>query len=343
MLITRIGYDGHFRLSQREYMPTELVAGTTHQAVDIHGDGHLYPVTKTTWAICPDLLGACTDSLDYEVRSTYDRLGRAIHQAQTTLNGDWSVNRVEYNDHGQLGRVYLPVLRNDATLYTPGDIYLDYTYDRLSRLVEVRDTCGNHTRTAYVGQRIDQTDAVGNTTTYHYNTLGQLVRVKDAAAKEWTYGYGPFGLLERLEDPLGNAFVIHHDRWGRIKGKEDPSATGFYNYNHNGFDQLTMVEDPQFVRTSFEYDRLGRLTIRRDPGAVLKYQYDDTVRRARGKLWSVKTPSNEKRYTYNTQGLLAEVTNRLEGEIYTDSFVYDAFGRLTEHEFPWGHLFQMVM
>lgn len=331
MLITRLGYDGHFRLTQREYKSTELLAVTTHKAEDIHGDGHLHPVTDTTWE-------TPTGPLDYKVRSTFDRLGRAVHQAQTAFDGNWSVTSVEYDDRGLLNRAYLPALRNDSALYTAGDIYLDYTYDRLNRAVEVHDTCGNHTRTTYMGRRIDLTDTVENTTKYHYNTLGQLVRVTDAMDNDWTYGYGAFGLLERLEGPEGNAFVIHYDLLGRIKKKVDPSATGLYSYGYDGFDRLTMVEDPTLARTTFEYDRLGRLTSRNNTSdfAKMTYTYDEGRRRAMGKLWSVNTRTNRKRYTYNNQGLVTEISTRAGGETYTDRFSYDAFGRLIEHDFPWG-------
>ncbi len=329
MLITRFGYDGHFRPTQCEYLPTCLQSTTRYKTEDIRENGHLHLVTETTWEV-PD------GPLDYVVKSTFDRLGRAVHNAHTAFDGNWSVTSLQYDDRGQLGRVYLPASRSESERYNPGDVYLDYQYDRLNRPLEVRDSCGNHTFTNYLGKRLDRTDSVGNTTTYHYNTLGQLIRVTDSINRDWKFGYGAFGLIEKLEDPAGNTFILHYDLLGRIKGKEDPSATGFYIYGYDGFDRLTLIEDPKFVRTHFEYDRLGRLTIRRDPEAVLKYSYDDTVRRARGKLWSVKTPTNEKRYTYNDQGLVMEITNRVGGENYTDRFSYDAFGRLIEHEFPWG-------
>ena len=111
----------------------------------------------------------------------------------------------------------------------PDGVIWGFTYDLFGRLL---------TSTMYSGS------TGAKTTTYTYDTLGQLVSVTNSLGKTWTFGYDAARRMTTATNPSGDAARYNYDTLGNVTRTE-------YGIN-GGVPTTTFYEDTQF-------DELGRL------------------------------------------------------------------------------------
>jgi RHS repeat-associated protein len=222
------------------------------------------------------------------------------------------------------------------------------------------------------------TAATPATTTYAYNSLGQVTTVTDAlgnkvsntydshgnltAVSNWSpnggtlstinIGYDSKGQLTTITDPLNHVTTITFNSVGLISSITDAqSNVTSYAYDSRG--NRTSVTDALSHTTTFTYDNGDRLTQITYPDSTTKsFGYD-----YRGRRTSV-TDQNGKttNYTYDDADRLLTVTdaasnvttysydteNNLtsitDANSHETSFTYDAFGRVTQTNFPSSHV-----
>ncbi len=247
---------------------------------------------------------------------------------------------------------------------TAQQVKFAYAYDAVDRLTqEVVDpgTGQLNLAKAYRYSIADSTDrwslqqvvdARGNSTTYSYNTLGQVNHVTDALGSDWIYRYDRLGRFRSVIPPVGAPTVYTTDLLGRVTNVTRNGDTEVWTYNTDG----TVASATDFAGhvTDYGYDSTGRL-VRIDRGSTsadaqftytandllasatsmpdgvtsetTTYSYD-TANRLRSRTRSGRTLT----YTYNQAGDLTSLQYWNRGSV---TYSYDAAGRLSNLT-PWG-------
>ncbi len=126
------------------------------------------------------------------------------------------------------------------------------------------------------------TDVLSHTTSFSYDTAGNLTSATDAAGKTTSYTYNSHGLPTSvtLPDPDGTGPLsaavtsLAYDSYARLTTLTNPdSSTRTLGYN--AADNITSDTDELAHAASFTYDALGRLTSETDrAGAETSYAYN---------------------------------------------------------------------
>jgi RHS repeat-associated protein len=85
-----------------------------------------------------------------------------------------------------------------------------------------------------------------------------------STARSWlstNYRYGKFDSPWLIVDPKGNPTELRVDAYGRLLSRTDP-ASGYAQFDHDGFDELKAVTDAESRSYEYDYDKLGRLISR---------------------------------------------------------------------------------
>ena len=211
------------------------------------------------------------------------------------------------------------------------------------------------------GQPVSQTDALNNTTSYTYNSLGKVLTVTDAEYNVTSYTYNLLGQMTSLTDPEGNATAWTYDSMGRVVSEtNEKNAVRYYQYDDLG--RLIQTTDRNGRVIQYEYDYLGRQTAEKwldsnnavigsieytfdgnnnlltvtdsISGTNYEYRYDALNWRIYTYVDSdeLSTPV-EFTYIYNTSDLtvtetLTGLINGVVAPYYQNVYQYDVFGRL---------------
>jgi RHS repeat-associated protein len=182
------------------------------------------------------------------------------------------------------------------------------------------------------GRPLSQTDENLNSTTYTYDSQGNVltvtVPISSGNTATTTYTYNSFGSVLTATDPLGNVTTNSYDANNNLlavtspaPGNNQPASVTHFAYNSLG--ELTNITDPRGNQTTMSYFSTGLLqNITDAQGNVTAYAYDSF-----GNRTSV-TDANNKQTTFTYDAM-----NRLTKITYPDStttqFGYDVRGRRT--------------
>ncbi|GIV67075.1 MAG: hypothetical protein KatS3mg047_1468 [Bellilinea sp.] len=216
-------------------------------------------------------------------------------------------------------------------------------------------------------------DALGRTTTYTYDSLGQLVQIQDAAQNFTHLEYDEIGRPISLTDPRGSITRLSYDPAGNLIRRVrnyDPSKTqnedNLFNltetFTYDALGRLQQATDPLGQTTSFTYDPAGRLIQITDPlgnslhfaynpagqliaqtdrlGQTTSYEYDST-----GRLWRVRDALNRVvvTFSYNPDGTLAQESHPTAAGDYLIFYeTYDALRRLLRITDNAGHTLELT-
>ena len=196
------------------------------------------------------------------------------------------------------------------------------------------------------GELHKETDPLGHSTSYEYNSLHELTAKKDALGHTTHYEYNSDGQPSTITNPEGHKTTITYeggepssvtdplgrttkqfvDSLGRVVATTMPGGQQTIN-EYNNDNQLTKTTDPVGDVTSYEYDTDGDLTATTDPlknKTTFAYTKMDLLESEEDAL-TKKTAA-----VYDAQGNLVELTDR-RGKL--DKFTYDALNRLTEAKY----------
>jgi RHS repeat-associated protein len=355
---TTFGYDAAGQL----LTVTDPGGKTTTSAFD--NAGRLASVTQPSGAVTSygynsrGLLISVTDPLLKMTSYGYDDAGRMTSETDP-LNKTTSYG---YDGAGRMTTI-TDALGGVVTL----------GYDAASQLTSVTDPRNKTWTYGYnaLGIRNTVTDPLGRQTTWGYNAAGDLSSRTDARGIQTSYGYdaarrqtsvtypggsvghtyNAAGERTQMTDPTGQT-TYTYDSAGRVTAVSTPrgeitytydsagrrasmtlpgNRTLTYDYNTRGL--LASLTDWQGRVTSFVYDSDGNRTkITRPDGVESIYAYDSA-----GRVTSIThkqgaTTLLSFAYTYDDDGRRTSVTTP-EG---TESYTYDALGRLTQVSYPGG-------
>ena len=324
---------------------------------DPDGAGSLTaPVTTYTYNSNNQLL-TTTDALGYVTTNAYDNLGRLKSVTQPDPDGAGSltspVTSFTYDSRSRLTKVtnalgydtqYGYDNASQLTSVTTPDpdgagsltaSVTGYAYDNLGRLTTVTDPL-SHTRTYTYdskGQKLTETDGLGNVTTYAYDYAGRLTTVTNADPD------GAGGLLA----PVTTYAYDANDRTTSITQADPDGAGGLSSpvtsYTYDNLGRLITVTDPLSHSTSYEYDANGNQTKVTDSlGKYMVSAYD-----AANRLTSVTQPDPDgagsltspvTSYGYDYTGRQITITDPQSGVTH---YAYDGNGNLTSIQDPGGN------
>lgn len=171
---------------------------------------------------------------------------------------------------------------------------------------------------------------------YSYDNQGRMILEEDPDGVTTEYEYDVFGRLVAVTD--GNLARTQYslDAWGNQIEVDSPDA-GNTPIQYNNNDQQANIVDSSGRTTDYTYDALNRPVNIDFAGTRFDiYLIYDQNSFGNGKLYSARLGLRTNRYTYNQDGLLAEVLERQSGRDFDISYSYDQNFRLTQVTYPSG-------
>jgi RHS repeat-associated protein len=182
------------------------------------------------------------------------------------------------------------------------------------------------------GNVASRTDENGNTTTYTYDSNGNVLTVVEPAVNgshpTTTYTYNSFNEVLTVTDPLGFVTTNTYDANGNLLTVTTPRPNGntaasvtTFTYDSNG--QLLTIKDPLNNVTTLTYTTAGLVaTIKDAQNNVTTYGYDTF-----GNRTSVTDALNHQTtFTHDAMNRLTKITYP---DTTTTQFAYDSRGRRT--------------
>jgi YD repeat-containing protein len=196
-----------------------------------------------------------------------------------------------------------------------GGIWTD-VYGGNVLLAEI-DPFGNITNHTYDAERnrTATEDALGNRTTYLYDSRGRLTSESSGSTRT-TWRYSAAGLVSEIIDGTYRKTFLAYTDEGWLSGITDElNATTSLTYTDDGY--LRTVTSPEGRTVTYEYDASGNRTATVLAGGAREERTYDSS----GRLLTVTDPRG---------------TGSDQPEQYTTSFTYDAADRVTSHTLPEG-------
>ena len=265
---------------------------------------------------------------------SYDDFGNVTKVRYPAINGVVPEETFVYNDRNQM--IQHTDVRGTVTVYT---------YD--ANGMPASKKVGNRSAITYSYQNgllKSQTDAMGNTTRYAHNALGQVSSMTDADNKVTQYVYDNIGNVLRTTDPNGKSIINTYD--GNYQKTSVTDANGNkteYSYNGNMKNTVVTLPDGNTIRyeydgedrqvkitdqanniTNITYDDAGRMISKRfADGAVIQYEYD--------KVGNVVKEINPKgAVTTKCYDKLGNVVIVTDDECNTTEYEYNAMSKVTK-------------
>ncbi len=215
---------------------------------------------------------------------------------------------------------YLASGNNQVTTYS-------YTqYNNLVWLNSLKSNCCGYNMTFQydnMGNKIRQTDANGNITSYTYDNKGNLLTQTDALNQIISFTYtNNYNNISSFTDAKGNVTSLSYDNKGNLIQLVDPGNL-VYSAVYNTYGDIISSTDPRGNTFTYNYDAYGNpINVTGPDGYNATLGFD-----ARGNLLSLTDARG------NTSNLQFDILNRLK--TITDPlnngvhFTYDAGGNIT--------------
>ncbi|HWL38008.1 MAG TPA: RHS repeat-associated core domain-containing protein [Frankiaceae bacterium] len=282
----------------------------------------------------------------YEPGSPRDNKINVFRDARSANANDatYAVSYVYSDSTGQITTVSTP-----ATAAFPSGTTATWAYTNGS------EAAVGSTGTQPAGLLATETDPRGNTTSYSYNSSGDLTRVVDRSGLRTDYGYDELGRLATTtafptNHPSGVTTTYTYDLSGIVGQVDGPPVL---NQRTNQTHQLRTVNTPDangIIRdvtvsdvrgfdaprvTHYDYDNNDQLTLVRDPeGGTTTRTYDDaenvaTVTDPRGLTTQFDYDVNDQLTTVTAKGFIDDpITPGAPRDVVLARYTYDAAGWL---------------
>jgi RHS repeat-associated protein len=335
--VTTFTYDARGRLLSRTDPDGTNIAYT----YDITGNRTSVTITSGTTAYTYDALNrmeTVTDPDGGVTTYTYDALGRLI---RTDLpNGTFEtlsydvLNRLLSVEHTGPGGIFASfnytydAVGNRIAVDELGGRRVEYTYDALNRLIaeSITDPANGNRTIAYtydaVGNRLSRNDSTEGTTTY-------------------TYDYNDRLLTETLN---GQITTYTYDDNGNTITKNDGTVTVTYYWNYENHLVAVDTDGDGVIDVEYFYDAIGIRVAKIENGQETRFLTDTNRRYAQvleeyapggtaevSYVYGIDLISQKRdtgRSFHHVDGLGSTRALTNEAGIVTDTYIYDAFGRI---------------
>ncbi len=201
-------------------------------------------------------------------------------------------------------------------------------------------------------------DGNNHRTDSYTNARGQLIAVREYSGTSshvlystTTYGYDTPGNLVDVWEHANNNTDMVYDAFGRKTQMTDPDM-GTWSYNYDAADNLLFQIDANQNKLCFTYDGLNRLLIKRYAASataacpasgnqLAQYIYHTGGTGSLGQIsqirWSDSSSQNRENFVYDSLGRLTTHTRTVDSRQYTMSYSnFDAFHRPGTVTYPNG-------
>jgi RHS repeat-associated protein len=303
-------------------------------------------------AFTRDSQGRVTSVTDFNSRTTtYDYAGGcSCGKPGRVINPDGTLRTYEYNAQGKTVR------ETDELGYSTFSYF-----DDAGRLLWGRDAMSNTTTYTYAGSlKISETDPMGRTTWYCYDTANRQIAITNAMGGVTRFEYDKGTNRTAVIDPLGNVTRFQYDAANRLTHQIDPwGRTNVFAYDaagnrteavdRNGR-KRTFGYDAQNRRTNelwwegtnvvrsieFTFNALGIMTSASDPASHLAFGLD-TLNRLKTAAQTGVTKLTDFTLTYGYDGM-ANVTSVMDNWGAEVLSQYDSRNQLTNRVWQGGGL-----
>ena len=259
----------------------------------------------------------------------YDGLGRVIK----TINQRGETTENSYDTNGNRTKIQLTDAQGNIVAKT------ETSYNQLNQAIQITDAQGNNTNFEYdaSGNQIKITDAKGNITQNQYNSQNQLTKTVDALGGETSYQYDINGNRTKVVAPNGATTTFSYDNFNQLTTENSPDrGNTHYNYDISG--NRTETTDASNHTKQTQYDDLNRKIQESwadSPELTINYSYDNCSNGI-GKLCQVTDASGHTSYQYNTDGLVTQKDQNIQGITLTQQFSYTDDNKLQSQTYPSG-------
>src|SRR6266496_236230 len=204
-----------------------------------------------------------------------------------------------------------------------------YTYDCNGKMTSVTKLAGtsNAVTTSFTyeptfKQLASIIDPLQHTTTFSYDTSGNLITASDPLTHQTTFGYNSAGQITSITDAMQNPTQLSYNATHDLVGITDPTQKTVTR-QVDGVGRLSAITDPLGNTTRYQYDALNQLLQITDARqGVTAFSYDPN-----GNLLSLTDADNHATtYSYDNKDRGSSRTDPLHR---VESFQHDGNGNLT--------------
>ncbi|MCH2558274.1 MAG: hypothetical protein MK005_13350 [Alcanivorax sp.] len=281
-------------------------------------------------------------------REYMDLLGRAVEVRTQGFNGDWIVQKTEYDSLGYEKRVSEPYYQSASPQWN-----VVSSRDVKGRVTQRNNASGLIVEITYNGlstQTIRSwTDPLNGasesrTSSVLNDVSGNKRRSVDNGGRTVAFNYDALSNLTHIDLPGGMSVTNEYDVVGRRVASSDPNI-GDWKYGYDAFGQLVLQENGAGRRVCLSYDVLGRKVSRTDDYSVsapwanalasalngcqgqiasTQWSYDDTSK-GLGRLSGVTMGAGySSEPFYDALGRPIQTETSFDGETYRKSTSYEA-------------------
>ncbi len=295
-----------------------------------------YEYTDTRGAVAIERDDKLSSSLKATTKTYLDGFDRVIQErVEAEDTNTYSVRDFVFGAAGLLKKESLPYFDEGSTQTTKSsdsDLYTEYGYDALERIVAATTTLGT-TNTDYDQWTETVTDPLNNDKDFAYDAFERLEEVKENTSTSTyttTYAWDHNDNLTKITDALDNVRNIAYDGLSRRTSLEDlhdssDTTFGIWTFAYDDSSNLTSQTDPESQTINFTYDDINRVLTEDytgESGTELAYTYD-TCTNGKGRLCEVSNGAATTSYTYNPTGLIDTETRIVDGTTYATEYEYD--------------------
>ncbi|MFA6424700.1 MAG: SUMF1/EgtB/PvdO family nonheme iron enzyme [Phycisphaerae bacterium] len=275
------------------------------------------------------LLSSVKDAHGYEIKYTYD--ANANRTSIVDRNG--RITEFKYDARGNVISTLDPNDPNNLNS-TGGITTVEYKDANFPDLPTKKiDALGNTTIWKYdtLGNVKEQIDPNGNHRYWTYNGFGQKQTEIDEANNITIYTYDTDGKLTQKTDPNGNNTWFEYDSLWRLTDVTDGRGSSAGDSSHtvhtayDKADRVLSITGP-ITNQSYEYDKVGHRTKTTNGRGYKTVNYYDN----NGNLTKIEkdAPNNQKQTIQFTYDTLNRKTSMTDPQGYVTSYAYDAVGHL---------------
>ena len=221
------------------------------------------------------------------------------------------VPATHYN-YDSLGRVTQIIYADGTNTSIVYDGWTKQEYDEKNhRIDKIHDGDGN------ILQVIEYAESANYTTSYNYDSLGNIISITNSAGNTLTYMYDTLGRKIRLSD----------------------GDLGTWTYTYDLENNLVEQRDARNQTITLVYDGLNRIIKKGAGGNTLIYGYDDSLK---GTLSSIENQVFKKTYTYDHRYRPVKEIILIGPKSFTTQYQYDSLNRIVNKTLPTGETLQLA-
>ncbi|MDO8740790.1 MAG: toxin TcdB middle/N-terminal domain-containing protein [Candidatus Woesearchaeota archaeon] len=270
----------------------------------------------------------------YDAYNYYDGFGNIVQTKRESDSSQLITQDKIYDSMSRLKEETNPYFSNAGyTSPSTAAKKISYTYDTLSRIIKIINPDSTQKTSAYDHWNNYIYDENSNRKDFAYDAYGNIILVKEYNNGEiytTSYAYDTSGNLKEITDSKNNKMIYTYDSLGiKIKLQDPDMGTWSYSYDSNG--NLISQIDNKGNSISLQYDELDRITIKNAPAETINYYYDSgTI----GAISRVQSSASDNNFNYDQRNRLINEQKIIAGTSFSTFYSYDTMDRLVSKTLP---------